>query len=125
MIKEILNNPEDKTEIHLIFANNSEEDIIMKSFFDSLAVKHANFKVTYVVSTPKTTAYKGYKGFISKEILSKHIPKPSPDTMVLVCGPPPFMNSISGSKTPDYKQGPVSGILKDLGYTGIFSPVLR
>lgn len=41
---------------------------------------------------------------------------PSADTLVLVCGPPGFMEAVSGSKTPDYKQGDVSGILKRLGY---------
>ncbi len=36
--------------------------------------------------------------------------------MVLVCGPPPMMNAISGNKAPDYTQGVLSGALKDLGY---------
>jgi hypothetical protein len=33
-----------------------------------------------------------------------------------VCGPPPMMNSISGDKAPDKSQGPLSGMLKELGY---------
>jgi cytochrome-b5 reductase len=49
-VKEILKNPEDTTEISLIFANNTEEDILLKNVLDNLEEKHANFKVTYVVS---------------------------------------------------------------------------
>ncbi len=36
--------------------------------------------------------------------------------MIFVCGPPPMMKAISGDKTPDYKQGPVEGVLKELNY---------
>lgn len=50
VIQEVLRNAEDKTELHLIFANNGEEDILLKDLLDSLAVKHKNFKVTYVLS---------------------------------------------------------------------------
>lgn len=35
---------------------------------------------------------------------------------VLVCGPPPMMRAISGDKLPDKSQGPLTGLLKDLGY---------
>lgn len=34
-----------------------------------------------------------------------------------VCGPPGMMAAISGPKNPDYSQGEVGGVLKDLGYT--------
>ncbi len=36
---------------------------------------------------------------------------------VQVCGPPPLMKAISGDKAEDKSQGPLTGILKDLGYT--------
>lgn len=35
----------------------------------------------------------------------------------MVCGPPGMMASVSGPKAPDYSQGEVSGLLKELGYT--------
>jgi cytochrome-b5 reductase len=35
----------------------------------------------------------------------------------MVCGPPGFMNLVSGDKAKDYTQGPLSGLLKQLGYT--------
>jgi cytochrome-b5 reductase len=50
VIQEVLRNPDDKTELHLVFANNNVEDILLKDVLDSLAAKHKNFKVTYVLS---------------------------------------------------------------------------
>ena len=50
-----MKNPEDKTEIKLIFANQTEDDILLKSTLDELEAKHSNFKVKYVLSTPPVT----------------------------------------------------------------------
>lgn len=47
-------------------------------------------------------------------------PSSSADSIILVCGPPPFMESVSGDKdfsnTPP-SQGELKGILKDIGYS--------
>jgi cytochrome-b5 reductase len=50
------------------------------------------------------------------------MPAPSADSLVMVCGPPPMMNAISGDKAPDKSQGEVTGFLKELGYdsTNVF-----
>lgn len=45
LIDAILINPDDKTEVSLIFANNTEDDIILRNHIDNLAKKHSNFKV--------------------------------------------------------------------------------
>ena len=42
---EIVNNPEDKTQVSLIFANQTEKDIILKEEIDEMAAKHNNFQV--------------------------------------------------------------------------------
>lgn len=34
-----------------------------------------------------------------------------------VCGPPPMMKALSGDKAEDKSQGPLKGILKDVGFT--------
>ena len=116
IIKEVLKNPDDRTELHLVFANNTEEDILLKQVLDTFAAKHKNFKVTYVLSQPSAN-WKGLKGFVSADIVNTYLPKPSADNIIFVCGPPPMMKAVSGDKTPDYKQGPVEGLLKDLNYT--------
>jgi cytochrome-b5 reductase len=116
VIEEVLSEKEDQTHVSLVFANNAEEDIILKDRLDQLAKKHPNFEVHYVVLKP-TSSWKGHTGFITPDIIKKHVPGPSEDVMVLVCGPPPFYNALSGPKDPDYSQGELSGALKDLGYT--------
>ncbi|KAJ2666382.1 hypothetical protein GGH99_006753, partial [Coemansia sp. RSA 1285] len=60
----------------------------------------------------------GDVGFVTKELVQKYMPASSnQDVLVSVCGPLPMMKSISGAKAPDYSQGEVGGILKELGYT--------
>lgn len=42
---EIVSNPEDKTQVSLIFANQTEEDIILRDELDQMAAKHDNLQV--------------------------------------------------------------------------------
>lgn len=63
-------------------------------------------QVHYVVLNP-TQSWNGHKGYITPDIIKKHIPGPADDVLVLVCGPPPFYNALSGPKAPDYSQGEV------------------
>lgn len=117
VIEEIVQNPHDKTQVDLIFANNMEIDILLKDRLDAIAKKHKNIRVHYVLSQVQhPDQWKGYTGFVSEELVRRHIHAPSADTLVLVCGPPGFMEAVSGGKTPDYQQGEVSGILKTIGY---------
>ena len=116
VLKEIVSNKNDNTEVYLIFANVSEEDILLKSTLDEWASKHKNFKVKYILDKP-SSSWKGEKGHINKALVGSFIPQPSSDTIVFVCGPPGFMGAVSGDKTKDYKQGEVSGILKELHFT--------
>lgn len=45
VIEEVLSEKEDQTHVSLVFANNAEEDIILKDRLDQLAKKHPNFEV--------------------------------------------------------------------------------
>lgn len=117
VIQEIIQNPHDKTQVDLVFANNTEDDILLKDRLDAIAKKHKNIRVHYVLSQVQhPDQWKGYTGFVSEEIIRRHIHAPSEDTLILVCGPPGFMDAVSGNKTPDFKQGEVSGLLKKIGY---------
>ncbi|KAH8948376.1 hypothetical protein BDL97_11G091300 [Sphagnum fallax] len=111
----ILSNPDDNTQVSLVFANTTPDDILLKEKLDRLASAHPNFKVFYVVDKP-TEDWKGGRGYINKDVLLKALPSPSDDTVILVCGPPGLMKLISGDKAKDKSQGEVEGLLKDLGY---------
>ena len=119
VIKEIIKRPgEDSTEVHLLFANRSEEDILLKSTIDEITAKHSNIKVAYILSHPSATLT--VDGFVTADLLKRTMPPPAPgkDSMIFVCGPPGFMADVSGEKTPSKEQGQLEGFLKELGYNG-------
>jgi len=49
VLNQILNNPDDHTEVTLLFANLSEDDILLKQELDTFVRKHKNLKVYYTV----------------------------------------------------------------------------
>ncbi|CAN1120315.1 NADH-cytochrome b5 reductase-like protein [Linum perenne] len=115
VIEAILKNPDDNTQVSLLYANVSPDDILLKQKLDYLATHYPNLKVFYTVDNP-TKTWKGGVGYISKEMALKGLPGPGDDTIIMVCGPPGMMKQISGDKV-KAEQGELSGILKELGYT--------
>ncbi|XP_022143234.1 NADH-cytochrome b5 reductase-like protein [Momordica charantia] len=116
VIDAILKNPDDNTQVSLLYGNVSPDDILLKQKLDLLAASHPNLKIFYTVDNPSKN-WKGGQGYISKDMAVKGLPAPGNDTQILVCGPPGMMKHISGEKAKDYSQGELSGILKELGYT--------
>ncbi|WZZ38694.1 hypothetical protein YC2023_034953 [Brassica napus] len=116
VIDTIVKNPEDNTKITLLYANVSPDDILLKQKLDALQANHPNLKVFYTVDNP-TKNWKGGVGYVSKDMALKGLPLPADDTLILVCGPPGMMEHVSGGKAPDWSQGEVKGILKELGFT--------
>jgi len=117
ILDEILNNPEDKTKVTLVFSNHTEKDILLKERLDALAATHENFHVYYALSHPEG-GWRGHKGRVDKDLISRLMPKPDlgNDALIMVCGPTGFYDTISGQKAKDFTQGELSGALKDLGY---------
>jgi len=119
VIEKALKDPTDKTKITLLYANLSENDILMKQELDTLARRHRErFKVHYTIDKSTTKWWKQDVGFVNENLITKHLPKPSDDkSIVYVCGPPPMMNHISGEKNKDMTQGELKGLLKKMGYS--------
>ena len=119
VLQEIASNPDDKTEVDFIFANRSPRDIILHEELAAMERKHPNIRVHYCVSKTGVEPWHGHVGHINRELVEKICPKPQDgeDILILVCGPPPFMKTISGPKNPDKSQGPLSGLLLSMGYT--------
>ncbi|XP_042415864.1 NADH-cytochrome b5 reductase-like protein isoform X2 [Zingiber officinale] len=116
VVNAILKNPDDNTQVSLIYANISPDDILLKNELDRLSASYANFKVFYTVDKPNRN-WRGGIGYVSKDMVLKGLPSPGEDTLILVCGPPGLMQHISGDKAKDRSQGELTGILKDAGYT--------
>lgn len=90
VITAVLKEPSDTTELSLIFANQTEADILLRSELDALAAKHKNLKVWYTVDN-KPELWNYSVGFINAEMCRAHLPVAGPDTLLLVCGPPPMI----------------------------------
>ncbi|KAL3159030.1 hypothetical protein ABBQ32_011029 [Trebouxia sp. C0010 RCD-2024] len=117
---EIVSNPDDKTQVSLVFANQTEKDIILKKELDEMAAKHNNFQVYYTIDDIGEGVgkeWKGGVGYVTREMATDHMPPPSDDNLVLICGPPPMYKALSGEKKSPKDQGELSGILKAMGYT--------
>jgi len=62
---------------------------------------------------PEGSSYSGEKGFINKELISKHFSGPGSDVNIFVCGPPPMYNALCGAR----EDAEISGVLADMGYS--------
>ena len=120
VIKKVLDNPLDKTKVSLLFANVSENDILLKDEFDRMSAANPDrFEVHYTIDKPSTVhvQWKDDVGIINESMIKRYMPQPGKDSLILVCGPPKMMQLVSGEKNKDFTQGEVSGILKNLGYS--------
>ncbi|KAL8489037.1 hypothetical protein ACS0TY_024616 [Phlomoides rotata] len=91
----ILENPNDKTKVHLIYANVTPEDILLKDELDSLAINYPDrFQIYYVLNQPPEV-WNGGVGFVSKEMIQAHLPAPASDIQILRCGPPPMNKAMA------------------------------
>ena len=88
-----------------MFANKTEEDIILRK---ELEAKSDRIKLHYILDNPPE-GFKGYKGYITHEILKEICPLDDPETVYLHCGPPPMTGAI---RTLFEQQYPNSTIFK-------------
>lgn len=81
------------TTASLLFANQAEEDILVRNELEALAKEFPDrFKLNYTLDRP-SEGWKGSTGFINKEMIEKHVLKNGSvdGTQVLMCGPPPML----------------------------------
>lgn len=115
VIREVLSNPQDHTKIDLIFANVTEEDILLRDELDALQYLYPDFKVYYTLDKPPS-GWKMGTGFVSKEMIKDKLPSPDEDCALLVCGPKGLVTHVAGEKGPKGTQGSLGGLLNELGY---------
>ena len=84
VIRAVLKNPEDKTKIWLIFANKTEEDILLREELEALPKDRV--KLYFVLDNPPVQ-WAGGHGFINEDMCKNHLPAPGSDVMVFNCGP--------------------------------------
>ena len=92
IIQAVARNPQDELKISLLFANKSEEDMILKHPLNYFAQLRPNqIKITYTLDNPISSEWKGEKGFITADMIKRGLPPPSASSMIFLCGPPPMI----------------------------------
>jgi len=92
VICDICENPEDNTELFLIFANNSWDDLMLYDELAEMEKKHPQLKVWHTLATPpKDGTWKYSAGFITEDMVRDHLPVPGDGVSVFLCGPPPML----------------------------------
>uniref|UniRef100_A0A4W4GJ34 NADH-cytochrome b5 reductase n=1 Tax=Electrophorus electricus TaxID=8005 RepID=A0A4W4GJ34_ELEEL len=91
IIRAIMKDPKDHTICYLLFANQSEKDILLRPELEEI---HANnpdrFNLWFTLdNVPEGWEYS--QGFISEQMVRSHLPPPGDDTFILMCGPPPMI----------------------------------
>jgi len=90
----IFDRPNDNTIVSLIYANQTEDDILVRDELEHLAKEYpSQFKLHYTVDKAPSEEWKYSVGFVSKEMIDTHLPKKQSNgqTQIYMCGPPPMI----------------------------------
>lgn len=91
VITAILEHAADTTELRLVYANRTEDDILLRKELDALAAsKPQQFKVHYTLTDPGPQ-WPYSRGFVSLMMFHRHLFQAKEGTLTLVCGPPPML----------------------------------
>jgi NAD(P)H-flavin reductase len=91
IVRAVLKNPEDKTTMHLVYANQTAEDILLRKELDACALD-SRVKVWYTIDRDAPANWQYSTGHVDEAMLRAHLPAGSDDTLAIMCGPPPMLN---------------------------------
>lgn len=92
VMQAILKDPEDDTEMYVVYANRTEDDILLREELDQWAEEYKDrVKVWYVVEKSTAQVWQYDTGFITESILRDHVPAAGGNVLALTCGPPPMI----------------------------------
>ncbi|XP_053798086.1 NADH-cytochrome b5 reductase 3-like isoform X2 [Vidua chalybeata] len=91
IIRAIIKDKDDPTTCQLLFANQTEKDILLRSELDEIQAQNpGRFKCWYTLDrAPENWDYS--QGFVNQEMIRDHLPPPQNDVLILMCGPPPMI----------------------------------
>lgn len=78
----------DATEVRVVDANKTENDILLRAELDGFAKRSGGkVRITHVLSHADDS-WTGLKGYVDGEVLREHLFPPAEDSAVFLCGPP-------------------------------------
>ncbi|XP_019733678.1 NADH-cytochrome b5 reductase 2 isoform X2 [Hippocampus comes] len=91
LIRTITADPSDNTMCHLIFANQTEKDILLREELHEVEKSHPEkLKLWFTLDKP-SEGWKYSSGFVTATMIQAHLPPASSDVLVVLCGPPPMI----------------------------------
>jgi cytochrome-b5 reductase len=82
--------PKDQTNMNLIFANKTEQDILLREELVQLTTDYKSVFSSYLTLDNPPQNWQQGTGFVSADMIRANLPGPASDTLILVCGPPPM-----------------------------------
>lgn len=106
----------DSAKVTMLTFNKTSKDVLLRDHLALLEIRYpGRFTVLHFVESDASgNDLEG--SATSKLVLKEMLPTPGDSTLVMVCGRKEMTNAVAGPKTPDFKQGDVGGVLKELGY---------
>ncbi|KEG10949.1 putative NADH-cytochrome b5 reductase [Trypanosoma grayi] len=93
LIRAIMKSPNDPTKVFLVFANNTESDILLRKELDE-CTKDPRVHVWYTIAENAPEGWRYSTGFVTEEMLRAHLPVLQPPeekhgrVLAVACGPP-------------------------------------
>lgn len=93
LIRRVFEDHADPVKLSLIYANKTESDILLRDELEELENEYSDrISIWYTLDLPPPS-WRFSSGFITKDMIEKHLPPPGPETLVLCCGPPPMVEN--------------------------------
>jgi len=111
----MLGNSDDNTKVTMLYGSQSSDQILCEEILEDWKKAYPDqLSVTHVMSNePEGSSFTGERGFITKDLITKHFPTPGSDVNIFVCGPPPMYNALCGAR----EEEELTGVLAEIGYT--------
>lgn len=100
----------------LLYGSNTEDGIVYKDELDELAEVIPGLRVAHVIANP-SDSWKGYRGFITAEVVQAELDDP-PSWLYYIVGPPPMVAAME--KLMEQLEVPKAQIIVE-GFTGYTS----
>ncbi|BGP04219.1 hypothetical protein JCM10049v2_000017 [Rhodotorula toruloides] len=90
LIARILLSAKDDTQLRVVDANKSEDDILLHAELDRFEkeAKEGQLRITHVLSHPASDDWTGRRGHVDADLLRDALFPPDKDSVVFLCGPP-------------------------------------
>ncbi|KAK7993080.1 hypothetical protein PG991_016259 [Apiospora marii] len=99
LIRAICEDPRDTTQVSLVYANRTEADMLLRKELEDFARRYPkNLRVHYLLDeAPAHGKWAGGVGRVNKDVMAERFPAPSPDSKIMICGPPGMVKGATGA----------------------------